>query len=395
MTATTVSAPVVAGPPLVEDGSAGTVVPIDIVGHGVYSAVGHGLAPIAAALAGNGPIEAGQSPDDTWPPSAVRAVAHFDPVTILGRKGLSRLTRTDQLVLAACLAAASGLPAGSVPGRTGIVLGTTVGSPGAQEAFFRDSFVQDRPYLVNPSAFPGTLMNSAAGKSAIRLGFTGLNATVSGGPLAALQALRYARGALLNGHADRLLAGGVEEASRPSAWAWRQSGAFHPAAALGEGCAVFALERQAPQAAFRDDDPRPLGKLLACETGYADLAAEGPLGVARRLADCVRTALVRSGLSADEPLAVAPGAGARRGWAGVEMRALRHVFGPLPVARLVRIDGVLGDTYAAAAALQLAAVLARWQGQVCAPGGERAAVVTAVGPDGSVGALIVARPGAC
>ncbi|MGW3233611.1 beta-ketoacyl synthase N-terminal-like domain-containing protein [Kitasatospora sp. NPDC001095] len=361
-----------------------SVLPIDILGHAVFSAAGHGTAPIAAALAR--PEPPAGAPGEDWPELAVRPVADFDPQAVLGRKGLSRLSRTDQLVMAACVLAADGTVAGSTA-RTGIVLGTTVGSSGAQEVFFRDTFVQERPYLVNPSAFPGTLMNSAAGKTAIRLGFTGINATVSGGPLAALHALRYARTALVNGHADRLLAGGVEELSAAAAWSWRQSGALRPESALGEGCGVFVLEREGA----RGEDRGVLGQLLACESGHADPVVDGPLGVAARLAAVVRRALRRSGLPADEPVAVAPGAAARRGWSAVERRALREALGAVPAERIVRTDTALGETYGASVALQLAAVLGRWQAGQAAPG-ERAAVLTAVGPDGSVGAAVIARP---
>ncbi|MFJ6465823.1 beta-ketoacyl synthase N-terminal-like domain-containing protein [Streptomyces sp. NPDC091387] len=369
-----------------------TVVALDIVGHGVFSPAGQGLPPIAAALAGAGRAVAQQPPDESWPRLPVRTVADFDPMAVLGRKGLSRMSRTDQLAMAACLSAVGPSATGPASERTGIVLGVNVGSAGAQEAFFRDSFVQERPYLVNPSAFPGTLMNSAAGRTAIRLGVTGMNATVSGGSLASLHALRYARNALVNGHADRLLVGGVEEASEPSAWAWHRSGALRPGSALGEGCAVFVLQREDLHGSTDDGGDRRLGKLLACEIGFADPATQGPLGVARRLADCVRSALMRSGLPATEPVAVAPGAGARRGWGGIERRALRSAIGSVPQSRLVRIDDVFGETYAAGVALQLAAVLARWQDGVTTPDNERAALVTTVGPDGSVGALVVARP---
>ncbi|MFC9329465.1 beta-ketoacyl synthase N-terminal-like domain-containing protein [Kitasatospora sp. NPDC057015] len=362
-------------------------VPIDILGHGVFSAAGCGTDAIAAARTRPQPPAATGGPGGGWPELAVRPVTGFDPAAVLGRKGLSRLSRTDQLVMAACTLATDGTAAARVAARTGIVLGTTVGSTGAQEAFFRDTFVQHRPYLVNPSAFPGTLMNSAAGRTAIRLGLTGVNATVAGGPLAALHALRYARTALVNGHADRLLAGGVEELSQAAAWAWRQSGALHPTAALGEGCGVFVLER----AGSADQGRSVAGQLLACEIGYADPATEGPLRVARRLAAVVRRALRRSGLPADEPVAVAPGAAARRGWSAVERRALREALGAIPADRLVRIDTLLGETYGASVALQLAAVLARWQSGAGASR-ERAAVLTAVGPDGSIGAAVIARP---
>ncbi|MFE7118261.1 beta-ketoacyl synthase N-terminal-like domain-containing protein [Streptomyces sp. NPDC057654] len=394
----------VVGPPEEQAVEPSQAVPVDIVGCSVLSPAGTGLAALASALANIRPDEG----TEDLPPLAVRPVAGFDAAAVLGSKGLSRLTRTDRLAMSACTTALAEAGAGPAPERTGVVLGTALGSSGAQSEFLRDTFVQDLPYLVNPSAFPGTLMNSAAGKTAIKHGLTGVNATVSGGPPAALHALRYARTALADGRADRLLAGGVEEVSPQSAHAWRLGGALRPGTPLAEGCAVFALQladpaaESAPDPYARSTGRRPLGRLLACETGYAD-PFQDVLGVARRLASCVRTALARSGLAPEDVAVVATGAGGRRGWAAVEERALRSVF-PAPGApsasaapatpRRLRVDLALGETYGASAALQLAAVLAHWQDpatHTTHPHGDRVAVLTSVGMDGCVGCLVAVR----
>ncbi|GHF41990.1 3-oxoacyl-ACP synthase [Streptomyces mashuensis] len=369
-------------------GAETVVAPVDVVACAAFSAAGAGLAPLAAVADGRLPAgtEAGALPGDpaAYPPAqAVLPVSGFRPEEVLGRKGLSRLTRTEQLAAAACTLALEG-PAGPAASDTGIVLGTSVGSARALAEFTRDTFVQERPYYVNPSQFPGTLMNAAAGRTAIRHGLTGVNATVSGGPLAALHAVRYARGALLNGHADRLLTGAVEELSAHTAWAWRRSGALAPGVPLGEGAAVFALQR----AGSYGTGQRPVARLLACETGFAN-PSEGLAHVGRRLAACVRTALRRSGVAPEEVTVVAPGAAGRRGWSAVEDRALREVFGTSP--RTLRVQPVLGETHSAGAGLQLAAVLATWR----TPATERdVALITSIGPDGSVGCLVAVRPGA-
>lgn len=350
------------------------VLPVDIVGAGVFTAAGPGLAAIPAALAAPPqalPAEVG------WPDLPVLPAAGFDPAELLGRKGLSRLTRTDQLAMAACSAALLDAGVTDRPERTGVVLGTAFGSGSALFDFVRDTYSQDRPYLVNPSHFPGTLMNSAASRTAIKHALTGVNATLSGGPLAAMHALRYARQVLAGGHATRLLTGGVEELSRQAAWAWQRTGALAPDVPLGEAAAVFALDAAGPAS-------RPgglLGRLLACEVGYAD-PARGVLAVSGRLAACVHTALSRSGVTPGEVTVVAPGAAGRFGWAAVEERALRGIF---PSSRRLRVASVLGETHSAGVAVQLAAVLAEPE-----PAG--LAVLTTVGFDGSVGCAVVAGP---
>jgi 3-oxoacyl-[acyl-carrier-protein] synthase II len=341
----------------------------------VLSASGIGLAPIAEALQGTPPLAAPNGPD--WPAIDVRSVAGFDPESLLGKKGLGRTTRTDQLGAAACKLAAQDAADGPAAEQTGIVLGTSIGSAAGILDFLHDTFEQDRPYLVNPSHFPGTLMNSAAGKAAIRQDLTGPNATVSGGPLAALHALRYARTTLLAGHARRLLAGGVEELSPETAWAWQRSGALARGVALSEGSAVFALDAS-------DGTGTPLGRLAGSDIGFADLSA-GPAVVAARLAETIDAALSRAGTAAVDVTTVVPGTGGRRGWAAVEERALRDA---LPSRQRLAVHPVLGETHGAGTALHLAAMLAQWQaGRI-----DRVAVLTSIGFDGSVGCLVATHP---
>jgi 3-oxoacyl-[acyl-carrier-protein] synthase II len=313
------------------------------------------------------------------------------------------MSRTDQLCMAACMMALDEAGIGPRSALTGIVLGTAVGSGSALLRFLRDTFEQERPYLVNPSHFPGTLMNSAAGKTAIRLALTGVNASVSGGSMAAMHALHYARNVLVAGHAHRLLAGGVEELSAEGAWAWHRSNALAKNTVLAEGCAMFVLDvpQAAAPATHHAGASQPhrgrslLGRLLACDIRFAD-PANDLLAVSGRLADCIHVALARSGASPKEVAIVAPGAGGRRGWAAVEERALRRVFPNGSVPRRLRVNRVLGETYSAGVALQLAAVLARWQYPTARTEDlaerERVAVLTSVNTEGSVGCLVVAHP---
>ncbi|WP_367043738.1 beta-ketoacyl synthase N-terminal-like domain-containing protein [Streptomyces sp. Je 1-332] len=361
-----------------------TVVPVALDTVGVVSAAGVGLGPLADALRRGG-ADGGQPPAtgeaESYPPLTLRP-ADFPAADLLGTKGLNRLTRAEQLGMAACTLALEPL---SDRSGTGVVLGSAVGSSGGVGRFTRDTFVQERPYLVNPSAFPGTLMNAAAGRTAIRHGLTDANATVSGGPLASLHALRFARNTLVAGHARRLLTGGVEELSPQSAWVWYRAGSLAPRVALGEGAAVFAL-RTVPDGAT---GVNPLAHVMAVETGFA---AGGPLAVARRLTICVRDAIARSGLGAADIAVVAPGAAGRRGWAAVEERALGAALDGPGHRHQLRVQEVLGETHGASVALQVAAVVARWHDPHLDTRGERAALVTSVGPDGSAGCAVLLHP---
>lgn len=356
----------------------------DIVGAGVLSAAGSGLdplrglaAPAVGALAA-APVALGGAGLGL----SALPVAGFDPATVLGGRGLSRLSRSDQLAMAACLAALDAAGAGAVgSGQTGIVLGTSVGSTGTVLAFLRDTFEQARPYLVDPAQFPSVMLNSAAGRTAIRCGLTGVNATVAGGPVAGFHAVRYAGRVLRAGQARRMLAGAVEEVVPELGLAWRRGG-LATGVPLAEGAAVFVLDGPDTVAG---DDPLLLGRVLAAETGFVD-SARGAPAVAARLAECVRAAVSRAGITPDQVSLLAPGALGRRGWAAVEERALREVFGARP-GRLRLADRV-GESLAAGVGLQLAGVLANWSGQT-----SELAVLTNLGLDGSVGCLVVTRAG--
>lgn len=109
-------------------------------------------------------------------------------------------------------------------------------------------------------------------------------------------------------------------------------------------------------------------------------------GLTNGLADAITRALERSQVAAEEVAAVSLGAGDHIGLDRLEERAVRLALGRLPEP--VRVTEVLGETYSAGGALQLAALLARWKS---APGGKgpRVGLITSVGHDGNAGALVV------
>ncbi|MEE1756663.1 beta-ketoacyl synthase N-terminal-like domain-containing protein [Streptomyces sp. SP18CS02] len=368
--------------------------PLAVTAHGVVSPAGTGLDALAEALRGTreacsdaaqlplGPAEADGLPD------AVRVVPDFRIADHVGRKGTRHLDRTTALGLAAAAVLRSS--AGASPddpgwAATGVVLGSTSGSVRSSSEFARDTHVEDRPYLVNAAAFPNTVMNSVTGQVAIWHGLRGINATLSGGTTATLAAFRYARNALTQGHADRLLVGGVEELCPQTAWGWAATGALAPGTPVGEGAALFAVE---DAEAAREAGTTVLAEVLACETAFVPEGVRP--GLTGALADCIDRALRRSGVDASEVALVAPGADGLIALEGAEQRALRRVLGDREVEE-VRVKDVVGEAYSADGALQVAAVLAHWQGTP-ADGG-RIALVTGLGHDGNVACLVL-RDGA-
>ncbi|MFF0433530.1 beta-ketoacyl synthase N-terminal-like domain-containing protein [Streptomyces sp. NPDC004327] len=377
--------------------------PLAVTAHGVVSPAGLGLDALAEALRGDraacadaAQLPLGEAQDDGLP-GEVRVVPDFRIADHVGRKGTRHLDRTTALGLAAVavLRAGSADPVDTVPvdaaandpewTTTGVVVGSTSGSVRSSSEFARDTHVQERPYLVNAAAFPNTVMNSVTGQMAIWHGLRGINATLSGGTTASLNAFRYARNALARGHAERLVVGGVEELCPQTAWGWHATGGLTAGTPVGEGCAVFAVrDAEAARAAGAP----VLAELLACETAFVPEGTRpGPAGA---LADCIGRALERSGVAADDVTLVSLGATGLTALEEVEQRAVRKALGDRDVPA-VRVKDVTGEAYSADGALQLAAVLARWQDEQ-APSG-RIALVTSVGHDGNVACLVV-RDGA-
>lgn len=303
-------------------------------------------------------------------------LADFDIRAELGRKGTSTLDRGTSLAMVAMERALgdAGLLPIDAPTRVGVVLGTTTGSLRSTADYVRDTLEQQRPYLVNPMLFPNTVMNRAASACAIRYGLKGVNATVAGGPVAFLQALRYAHNTIRQGYADTLLVGAVEEFSPESAWlAWAQARvAGEPTDTPGEGAALFAVGM-----ATEDGGTAPSGaEILAVATGF------GPVDErAASLADCVRRALATAGVAPSEVWRAATGDIAA---APIESDAVTSVCGDLPVTR---IRETAGDCQAATGGLALAEVLATHRRDQTANG--RVTVLTGVSRTGCVGAAVV------
>ncbi|MYW12344.1 hypothetical protein GT034_28960 [Streptomyces sp. SID2563] len=360
------------------DRRAPAVIPLALTAVGVATPAGLGLEALGRALAGSLTVHAEPLADgETPPPRPVRTVPDLRTAELIGRKGVRHLDRTTKLGLVACRLALDTLPE-PVGERTGVVLGTTAGSVRSSSEYSLETLRQERPYLVNPSLFPNTVMNCAAGQIAIRHGLRGVNATLAGGHLAGVQALRYARNALRQGQADRLLVAAVEEFSPQTAWGWHRSGALAAAAPVGEGAAALMVE---PEELARAAGRPVLARVLACETGFATRAR-----LTGGLASVISTALERSGRSPDEVTAVSLGATGRSTLDRLEERAVVRALGGLP-GQVVRVKATVGECLSADGLLQVAAVLAARPADGGARGGT--AVITSLSADGPVGCAVL------
>lgn len=340
---------------------------LEIAGWGLVSPAG-----CAAA------VEVGGMYDLPLPTTHAHALVDFSVRAELGRKGTSFFDRRTALTVLACARALADAGLQVTDGqrhRVGVVLGTTAGSVRSSVDYAVETFTQVPPYLVNPALFPNTVMNCAAGQSAIWFGFNGVNATLAGGRVAFLSVLRYCLNAFRTGQADVLLAGAVEEFTPHTAWLSQlQRG---PAGPLpGEGGAVFVL--RPPGAGGQPGDGEVRGVTLGFCPRDGDRSAA--------IAACVRRALHASGLDPDAVRVVAVG-GAEDDDAGrTAWHAASSVLGHSLAERL-RVEPDSGDNPTAAGALELAAVLARHRDNPGADG--QGAVLVAHNAEGAVGAAVV------
>ncbi|MEV6304167.1 beta-ketoacyl synthase N-terminal-like domain-containing protein [Actinoplanes sp. NPDC051861] len=347
---------------------------VAITGWSAITSAGVGAEPLAVGVPV--PQDVRAMFDDPLPVPSARALPGFDVRTLLGRKGTSSFDRATALAVVCCREALRSSPVDLDAGphaRTGVVLGTSLGSFKSTSDYSRETLVQERPYLVNPVLFPNTVMNGAAGQVAIRFGLRGVNATIAGGPLAFLNAVRYARNVLDRGYADTMVAGAVEEFTPHRAWAVQLAGEPDTAPA-GEAAAFFVLSRTA--------DGGSGARILSVATGYGP-GGTMPAGTA--LTSCVGRALRQAGADSSAVGAVVTGSAHPdddREY-GPAVRALGHHPEHVPARRL------LGDCGAATGAAALAVVLAG----PALPAARPLVLLTGRGADGAVGAAIVEGSG--
>jgi len=355
----------------------------------------------------------------------------FDPRRDLGKVNVRPLDRVGRLATVAArraLAASGWTDERRAEHDVALVLGTMFGSVRTVTGFDHRALTAG-PSYVKPLDFANTVINAAAGQTAIWHGLRGVSSTLAGGPTAGLQAIGYAADLVRSGRAGAVLAGGVEELCAESFLAFDRHGLLGDAAngsrsgpvpfdarragfALGEGAALLMVE-SARLAAARD------APVLAVVRGHGSAfdprRGDDEGSAARALARAIAAALADAGLEAGDVDAVSASANGSVSGDRREALGLLAAFGDgareLPITA---VKSMLGETLGAAGALQtLALVEALARGVL--PGiaglgsldddlplaGARAAsrrldmargLVTTTGFDGNVHALIVERP---
>ena len=413
-----------------------------VTGVGVVSALGRtrgevgaalaagrsGLAPVDRPLSGPGGL-AGAVPDfaaeeDLGADTNLRPLDRAGRLlTVAGSRAFAdcglapRTLRSEPQASAGVVGGTPDGPRPSSNGRvTGLVAGTLFGSVTTISEFDRRQLTEG-PRYVKPLDFANTVINAAAGQAAIFLGCRGVNATFAGGPTAALEAIAFGAEQVRDGRCDLVLAGGVEELGDEGLLTFGRAGMLAGAGgapprpvpfdaerngfALAEGAALLALESEAAARARG-------ATVLAVVAGFGSAWGEDEEAVAR----AVELALADAGIgAADVGVWFASASGSRE----VDRREACGVSRALGEARVpvTAPKAMLGEALGASGALQ-ALALVETLGSGVLPGirgldrldpelpplcasaeathvAARYGLVTAVGVDGVVNALVLAR----
>jgi 3-oxoacyl-[acyl-carrier-protein] synthase II len=300
-------------------------------------------------------------------------IPDFDPLPILGKKGLRELDRSTRLLnVAAKLALEDSMleiTAENAPA-AGVAIGTTFGSLHSIFQFDRVGLT-DGPRLVNPSLFPNTVINSPASRVSIRFGLKGFNTTISTGFCAGIDAVSYASDFVKLGRADVVLAGGVEELCEETLMGFARLGYLsgtdkaeplccpfdrrRNGTILSEGAGVIVLEDE--DHAIKRGVP-----ILARIAGYGN--AFDPSGdkdfnnAGMGLKKAIVSALRESSLSTDDINYISASANSTQGLDRMETEVMKDLFDErafsIPISS---IKSMVGETFSASGALSLAAAV--------------------------------------
>lgn len=335
----------------------------------------------------------------------------FDPNSHLGPKGHRSFDRLTKYMIAAAKGALEdagikrdGAFVEGAPPATeiGICSATAYGSLDAITELNRVAELED-PRYINPTRFPNTVVNAAAGYVSIWEDLRAPNTTIVDGNCGALDAVLVASTHLAHQRGDAFLVGGGEVVSEPLHAALSRLGVLRGedggGVEMGEG-ACYAIVERAEDAALRG--ARVLSEIIGYGTAFEPPASEAVLVHASpdAVARAAIEALDEAGISPDEVDAVAGSAGGMAAIDAAEAEGLARVFGgwrgrgDIPVASP---KAIIGETFGAAGAFGMAAALAWMEGAPVAPlRGDaverpRTILVTTLGLYGNASAIVMRR----
>lgn len=365
--------------------------PVVVTGAGVLSPLADSPAGLFAALCrgegGPGPVEGfsvaelaangGGHDDGGGPiPDLAAEIRGFDPKGYLGKKNFRPLDRTGRLATVAAdlaLADSGWDEEARREHEVGLVLGTMFGSVHTISAFDRRALTAG-PNYAKPMDFANSVINAAAGQTAIWHDLRGVNTTLSGGTTAGLQALGYAADLVAGGRAGAVLAGGADELCLESFLGFGRAGwlagsgngssgtprpvpldAGRNGFVLGEGAALLMLE---PAADAEARGARVLARVLGYGSTFDPSRGEDAASAEGAVSRAASLALAEAGLEAADVDCLSLSASGSRAGDAREARGLAAVLGErLAELPAMAVKAQLGESLGASGAYQALAAL--------------------------------------
>ncbi len=297
----------------------------------------------------------------------------FDPVLLLGKKGLRTLDRSTRLISSAAKLAIDDanlqIDDGNIHSM-GVSVGTTFGSLHSISQFDRDGLIEG-PKFVNPSHFPNTVLNSPASQVSIRFKIKGFNTTISTGFCASLDAVSYAADFIRLNRADVVLAGGVEELCEETFLGFYKLGCLSGADSSEPVCCPFDRRRngvilsEGAAILILEDEEHAVkrgARIMARVLGYGnsfDPSADLYFSHAGKgLGSSINIALKDASLNPEDIDYISSCANSTKGLDRMETTVIKEVFGErafhIPVSSM---KSMIGESFSASGALSLAAAV--------------------------------------
>lgn len=301
-------------------------------------------------------------------------IPSFDAQKYLGRKNLRPLDRTSRLVASAAqLALNDSQWSESMRNEeeVGLVLGTMFCSVHTISEFDRRA-LEVGPAYASPMDFSNTVINAAAGQTAIMHNLRGINSTISTGLTSGLQAIAYATDVIRSGRARAILAGGAEEMCFESFYGFDRAGLLcrsdehagdfpipfdkrRNGFALGEGAALLMLENLH---FARERGARPLAEIVGHGFGYDCSQGRDEVSAVDAIGSSIRHALNDAFIGPHEIDCLS--ASANGSYTGDRQEA-RGVFaglnGQTRKLPITAIKSMLGETLGASGPIQAVVLL--------------------------------------
>jgi 3-oxoacyl-[acyl-carrier-protein] synthase II len=263
-------------------------------------------------------------------------------------------------------------------GKMGLSVGSTVGSPVANEMFFRELFENESVEHIRSTFFFKIMSHSCAANLAQVLGIRGRILSPSSACATGCQAIGYGAELVALGKQEVMLCGGADELHPLTVATFdminaasvrynhrpvetpRPFDADRDGVVCGEGSGIVVLESLG---SARKRGATVLGEVLGFATTSDPSSIANP--DAEAMADCMRRALEDAGLPAESVDYVNAHATGTETGDMAESRAIDQVFGGgVPVSSL---KGHLGHTMAASGAIELQAAVGMMNRSVLVP----------------------------